>query len=55
VFRILAGTFALAVRRGTINRNPIDGLAPSERPKQRNVKPIVGLDAGKIAKLVAVG
>ncbi len=45
VYRILAGTFALAVRRGIVTRSPIDGLAPSERPKQRNAKRIAVLDA----------
>ena len=38
VYRILRGTFALALRRGILTRSPIDGLAPSERPKQRNAK-----------------
>jgi integrase len=55
VYRILAGTFALALRRGIITRSPIDGLAPSERPKQRNARPIAVLDAATIAKLVAAG
>jgi integrase len=55
VYRILAGTFALAVRRGIITRNPIDGLAPSERPKQRNAKRVAVLDADTLAKLVAAG
>jgi hypothetical protein len=40
VHRIPAGTFALALRRGFVTRSPIDGLAPSERPKQRNAKRI---------------
>lgn len=53
VYRILAGTFALAVRRGVVTRNPIDGLAPSERPKQRNAKRVAVLDAATIARLVA--
>jgi integrase len=55
VYRILAGTFALALRRGIVTRNPIDGLAPSERPKQRNAKRVAVLDAHTIAKLVAAG
>jgi integrase len=40
VYRILRGTFALALRRGIVTRSPIDGLAPSERPKQRNAKQV---------------
>lgn len=55
VYRIIAGTFALAVRRGIVTRNPLDGLAPSERPKQRNAKRIAVLDAEMISKLVAAG
>lgn len=55
VYRIIAGTFALAMRRGIIARSPIDGLAPSERPKQRNARTITVLDAAMIAKLVAAG
>jgi len=55
VYRILAGTFALAVRRGIVTRNPIDGLAPSERPKQRNARKIAVLDDETISKLVAAG
>lgn len=34
-YRILGGVFSLAVRRGILTRNPVDGLTPSERPKQR--------------------
>lgn len=55
VYRILAGTFALAVRRRILTRSPIDGLAPSERPKQRNVKRIAVLDPATIAKLTKAG
>ena len=55
VYRLLAGTFALALRRGILTRSPIDGLAPSERPKQRNAKRIVVLGADAIAALVAAG
>jgi integrase len=55
VFRILAGTFALAMRRGIITRNPLDGLAPSERPRQRNAKRIARLDADALGRLVAAG
>ncbi|MFN0154678.1 MAG: tyrosine-type recombinase/integrase [Gaiella sp.] len=55
VYRLLAGTFALALRRGIVTRNPVDGLAPSERPKQRNMKPVHILDVDAIAKLVKAG
>jgi integrase len=55
VYRILAGTFALALRRGIIARSPIEGLGPSERPKQRNAKRIRVLDAETIARLIAGG
>jgi integrase len=55
VYRILAGTFALALRRGIVTRSPIDGLAPTERPKQRNAKRIAVLDAETIARLVSAG
>jgi integrase len=55
VYRILAGTFSLALRRGVITRNPVDGLAPSEKPKQRNAKRIAVLDADAIGKLVKAG
>jgi integrase len=55
VYRILAGTFALALRRGIITRNPVDGLAPSERPRQRNAKKIAVLDAKTMGKLIAGG
>ena len=55
VYRILVGTFALALRRGIITRNPVDGLAPSERPKQRNAKRIAVLDAKAIEKLTKAG
>jgi integrase len=55
VFRILAGTFALATRRGLLTRNPMDGLAPSERPRQRNAKRVAVLDADAIGKLAQAG
>ena len=55
VYRIFTGTFALAVRRGIVTRSPVDGLAPSERPKQRNAKRIAVLDAEMISNLVAAG
>ncbi len=52
VYRILAGTFALALRRGIIARNPMDGLAPSERPRQRNARRVAVLDPSTMARLV---
>lgn len=55
VYRILAGTFALALRRGLITRSPMDGLAPSERPKQRNARRVAVLDAETMARLIAAG
>lgn len=55
VYRILAGTFALALRRGIITRNPMDGLAPSEKPKQRNAKRVAILDAESIGRLARAG
>lgn len=55
VFRLVAGTFGLAMRRGIITRSPVDGLAPSERPKQRNAKRIAVLDSGAIGELVKAG
>jgi integrase len=55
VYRILRGSFALALRRGILARSPIDGLAPSERPKQRNAKRVVVLDAGTMERLIVAG
>jgi integrase len=55
VFRILAGTFSLALRRGLVTRSPIDGLAPSERPKQRNARRVAVLDAETMDKLIRAG
>lgn len=52
VYRLLAGTFALAQRRGVIARNPVDGLAPVERPRQRNARPVARLDADALTRLV---
>jgi integrase len=55
VYRILRGSFALALRRGILTRSPVDGLAPSERPKQRNAKRVAVLDAETMERLVAAG
>jgi hypothetical protein len=51
VARILRGTLALAVRRGILTRSPMDGLAPSELPRQRNAKKVAVVDAETIARL----
>jgi integrase len=55
VHKILSGSFAIAVRRGIITRSPMDGLAPSERPKQRNAKRVAVLDDETMQRLVAAG
>jgi integrase len=55
VYRILRGTFALAVRRGILTRSPLDGLNPSERPKQRNARRVAVLDSASMTRLVAAG
>jgi integrase len=55
VYRLLAGTFALAVRRGIVTRSPVEGLAPSERPKQRNAKRVRVLEPATIDALVRAG
>jgi integrase len=52
VYRIVRGTFAHGVRRGVLSRTPTDGLAPSERPPQRNARAVEVLTAEEIAKLV---
>ena len=53
VYRLLNGNVGLALRRGLITKSPMDGLAPSERPKQHNAKKIAVLDGTSIEKLVA--
>lgn len=53
--RLLSGTFGHAHRRGLIARNPMDGLAPSERPKQRNAKRVARLEPATLATLVDAG
>ena len=42
-----SGTFAHALRRGLLTRNPIDGLAPTERPQKRAKREIARLDANR--------
>jgi integrase len=53
VHKVLRGVFGLAHRRGIVTRNPLDGLAPQERPKQVNAKEIAVLDWPTTGKLVA--
>lgn len=55
VARILRGTVALGVRRCILTRSPMDGLAPSELPKQRNAYRVAVLDAATMAALVGQG
>jgi len=52
VLRIARGSFAHGLRRGILNRSPVDGLAPSEVPKQRNARPVEVLDADALSDLV---
>lgn len=54
-YRILAGTFALATRRGLITRDPMGGLAPSEKPRQKNARRVAVLDADAIGRLAQAG
>lgn len=55
VYRIVAGTFALAVRRDLLSRNPVEGLAPAEKPKQRNKRRVAVLDSATLDRLVDAG
>jgi integrase len=55
IYRILRGTFALALRRGIVTRSPVDSLAASERPKQQNKRRVRVLDVHTIERLVAAG
>ena len=52
-FRLLSGTFAHALRRGVISRNPMAGLADSERPEKVAKREIARLDAEPLDRLVA--
>ncbi len=54
-YKVLVGVFALATRRGLLSRNPLDGLSPAERPKQRNQREVARLDAASLEQLVAAG
>ena len=53
VHRILVGTFGLAVRREVLIKNPVDGLGPGERPRQKNARRVTVLDDAAMGKLVA--
>jgi integrase len=53
IYRILAGTFAHALRRGVISRNPVDGLSKAERPRQRNKRNVARLVSADLERLVS--
>ena len=53
VYRIAKGVFSLAVRRGILTGNPVDGLTLAERPKQRNTRNVERLDSAPIRKMIA--
>lgn len=55
VFKIMRGTFDAALRHRLIQRSPMDGLAKSEIPKQKNAKPIARLDAATLESFVTAG
>ena len=55
VYRILSGTFSLALRRGIITRSPVAGLSPAEKPRQKNQKMIARLDTATMKKLIDAG
>jgi integrase len=52
IYRLLAGTFAHAFRRGLLSRNPMDGLSKAERPKQRNKRNVARLAAADVGRLI---
>lgn len=54
-YKVLVGVFSLATRRELLSRNPLDGLSPAERPKQRNKREVARLDAASLERLVAAG
>jgi integrase len=54
-YKVLRGVFGLALRRGLLTRDPMDGLAPHERPKQENARPIARLDTAQLEALVSAG
>lgn len=47
-YRLIAGTFAHALRRGIVTRNPVDGLAPGELPTREAKRTVARLDADTI-------
>lgn len=51
-YRLVAGVFAHAVRRGLVTRNPIDGLAPAELPTREAKRTVARLDSETIGRLV---
>jgi integrase len=53
IYRVLAGTFAHALRRGIVSRNPIDGLSKAERPRQRNKRNVARLVSADADRLIA--
>ena len=53
VYRIAKAVFSLGVRRGILTRNPVDGLTPAERPKQRNARKVERLDSATLRRLIA--
>ena len=55
VYRVLAGVFSLAHRRGIVTHDPMNGLAPSERPRQGNSRSVARLDFATLDRLVAAG
>lgn len=54
-YRVLAGTFGHALRRGIITRNPLDGLDEGERPTKNLKREVARLDAATIDRFVAAG
>ena len=55
VYRVLYGVFALAVRRGDVTKNPVDGLSKAERPTQENARKIRRLDPAELERLISAG
>lgn len=53
IYRVLAGVFAHALRRGLVSRNPMDGNSKAERPRQRNQRNVARLVSTDINRLIA--
>jgi hypothetical protein len=53
IYRVLAGTFAHALRRGLVSRNPMDGISKAERPRQRNKRNVARLVSADVDRLIA--